>query len=310
MKPTLRDYVQLHFLVLIFGFTAILGRLVSIPALTLVLWRTGLAAACMWGLYVWKKTPLFSSDLSSPEKRNLQVRMLGTGAIIAAHWILFFGSARVSNVSVCLAGLSTASLWTAFLEPLFSRKRVSPLEVCLGLLVILGLYLIFLFEFNHALGLAMSVASAMLSALFSVFNSHFSKRVEPTTITTYEMTGAWVSTAFFLPVYYLFLAPGETPDLVPHGDDWLWVGILALVCTVYAYAAFVRLFRTFTAFVLNLSLNMEPIYGILLAFVIFGDAEKMTGGFYAGASLIFGAVVLYPILNRWSKQEEKTASLS
>lgn len=298
MRPTVRDYLQLHFIVLIFGFTAILGRLVTIPALSLVFWRTGLATLGMWAFLRWQKQ-------AKPQQPIPVVKLLLTGTLVAAHWLLFFGSARVSNVSVCLAGMSTGSLWTAVVEPLFTRRRISPIEIFLGLLVMAGLYLIFLFEFDHALGLAMSVTAAFLSALFSVFNSMFSRQVEPRLITAYEMTGAWISTAVFLPLYYGVLAPKEPVAILPQGWDWLWVVVLAGVCTVYAYAAFVRLFQTFTAFVMNLTVNLEPIYGILLAFFIFGDAEKMTTGFYAGASLILGAVLLYPVLSRWSNRRAK-----
>ncbi len=303
MKPSVQSYVQLHFVVLIFGFTAILGQLVSMPPLALVFWRTGLASAGMW---------LFLKTQKSTDKApaGLIIKLLLTGGLVALHWLLFFGSARVSNVSVCLAGLSTGSLWTALLEPLFTRRRLSMVEIFLGLLVILGLYLIFLFEFNHALGLTMSIMAALLSALFSIFNSLFARTLEPRRITAYEMTGAWLSTAIFLPVYYYFIAPEEKMNLIPQGWDWLWVLILAGVCTVYAYSAFVRLFQTFSAFVMNLTINLEPIYGIILAFFIFGSAEKMTTGFYAGAALILGAVLLYPILNRWSNRRAKAAVIS
>ncbi|MFT4032464.1 MAG: DMT family transporter [Siphonobacter sp.] len=301
MKPALRDYFQLHFVVLIFGFTAILGRLMTIPALSLVFWRTGLAAAGMW--LFWKFRPdLFTSKQLS---RPTQIRLLLTGGIVAAHWILFFGSARVSNVSVCLAGMSTSSFWTALLEPLFRKKAIKPLELLFGLLVVGGLYLIFLFEFNHALGLAMSLISAMLAALFSVFNSLFSEKVKSRVITTYEMTGACLSTGLFLFVYYWGIAPNESVQIIPQGWDWLWVLILAGVCTIYAYSVFVNLFRKFSAFVMNLTVNLEPIYGILLAFCIFGEAEKMNTGFYLGAILILGAVLLYPLFSRWSRKRSE-----
>ena len=303
MKPSLQSYLQLHFVVLIFGFTAILGQLISIPPLALVFWRTGLATVGMWAFLKTQK----STDKASA---GLIIRLLLTGGLVALHWILFFGSARVSNVSVCLAGLSTSSLWTALLEPLFTHRRLSLVEVFLGLLVMVGLYLIFLFEFNHALGLTMSVVAALLSALFSIFNSLFARTLEPRRITAYEMAGAWISTAIFLPIYYFLIAPKEKMNLIPQGWDWLWVLILAGVCTVYAYAAFVRLFQTFSAFVMNLTTNLEPIYGIILAFLIFGSAEKMTAGFYAGASLILGAVLLYPILNRWSNRRAKASVIS
>ena len=284
--PRPADYFHLHLLVFFFGFTAILGRLVSISAPALVVWRTGLAAAGM-GLILFfgKKSTL-----------RPVVPLVLTGVLVAAHWLLFFGSARVSNVSVCLAGLSTGTLWTALLEPLLHRRRFSGLEVLLGLWVMAGLYLIFLFEFDHAFGLLLSVISAGLSALFSILNVGFTRRFEPEQVTYNEMLGAVGFSVAVLGPLHGWLSPGEPLRFWPSAADWLWVLLLAGVCTVYAYQASVRLLRKFSAFTLNLTINLEPVYGIVLAWLIFGQAEHMQPGFYAGALLILSAVVAYPLL--------------
>jgi drug/metabolite transporter (DMT)-like permease len=224
--------------------------------------------------------------------------LLGTGALISAHWILFFAAARVANASVCLAGMATCSLWTALLEPLSSRKPVRLLEIFLGLLVVVGLYVIFHFEFDHALGLILAVASAMLAAVFTIINSRFTHRYDSLVITGYEMGGAFLATALFLPFYRETLAVGNQLQLVPTAADWLYMGLLAWLCTVYAYSAAVGLMQKFSAFAMNLTVNLEPVYGIVLAFLFFGEKEKMTTGFYLGTLVILLAVLAYPALSR------------
>ena len=142
----------------------------------------------------------------------------------------------------------------------------------------------------------MALASAMLAALFTVINSQFTNRHNPYMITFYEMCGAWMGTALFL-VFYLFFQ-SEPLNILPTFLDWFYLLILALVCTVYAYSVSVELMQKISAFALNLTNNLEPVYGIILAFLIFGEKEKMTSGFYLGTGIILLAVLLYPLLKR------------
>ena len=289
-RPTTTDYLHLHFLVLIWGFTAILGVLISVSALTLVVYRTLLAAIGLGVLlYVQKKmVPVSSSD---------RLKLLATGLVIALHWALFFEAARTANVSVCLAGMATGSLWTSLLEPLFFRRRLRAVEVILGVVVMAGLYLIFRFEIDRAAGLVMAVFSAMLASIFTIINSQFTRRYPPMVITFYEMSGAFGSSLLFQGLYLAFGSEKPT-TLWPQPTDWLWISILAFVCTVYAYSASVWLMRKFSAFAVNLTVNLEPVYGIMLAWLFFGDRERMTTGFYAGTLIILLAVLVYPALNR------------
>jgi drug/metabolite transporter (DMT)-like permease len=289
-RPTTTDYLHLHFLVLIWGFTAILGVLISVSALTLVVYRTLLAAIGLGVLlYIQKKmVPVSSSD---------RLKLLGTGLVIALHWALFFEAARTANVSVCLAGMATGSLWTSLLEPLFFRRRLRAVEVILGVVVMAGLYLIFRFEIDRAAGLIMAVFSAMLASIFTIINSQFTRRYPPMVITFYEMSGAFGSSLLFLGLY-LVLGSAKPTALWPQPADWLWISILAFVCTVYAYSASVWLMRKFSAFAVNLTVNLEPVYGIMLAWLFFGDRERMTAGFYTGTLIILLAVLVYPALNR------------
>lgn len=290
MKPTLKDYLQLHFIVLIWGFTAILGLFISVSAVALVVYRTLLAAIGLGAvLYFQKKLVAVS-----PADR---LKLLSTGGLVALHWMLFFGAARVANASVCLAGMATGSLWTSLLEPLFTRRRVRPLEVALGFVMMIGLYLIFRFEVDRAVGLLMAISAAMLAALFTIINSQLTKRLSAGIITFYEMSGAFIGSLLFL-ILYLGLGFEKGSALVPKPADWLWIAVLAFVCTVYAYSVSVQLMRKFTAFAVNLTVNLEPVYGIVLAYLIFGDQERMTFGFYAGTLVILVAVLVYPLFNR------------
>ena len=297
--PTFNNYLHLHFIVLLWGFTAISGRLISIPPVELVLYRTALALVGLGGV-------LYARGLSPRLGRVDVGRMLATGALLAGHWMLFFGAARVANVSVCLAGMATASLWTSLLEPLLGRKRISGLEVLLGVVIMGGLYLIFRFEFSHGLGLLMAIGSAMLAAIFSIVNSQLSQRHEGFVITFYEMAGALVFTLLLLPLYAHYAAPPGGLRLLPTPADCWHIAFLALVCTVYAYSASVQLLRTFSAFAMSLTINLEPVYGIGLAVLVFGESERMTPGFYGGTLIILLAVLLYPTLARLTATGQRT----
>lgn len=293
---TAGDFLKLHFIVFLWGFTAILGLLISIPSVELVFWRTLVAAAGLGVLLVLRKRD-FRLGLVEI------LKIMGTGILISLHWILFFASARVSTASVCLAGMATCSLWTSLLEPLMMKRQIKVFEVALGFVVILGLYIIFRFEFGYALGLSMAVVSALLSALFSVINAKFTHYHNPYMITFYEMIGACLGTVLFFPIYTLYFTD-QGLNLMPVGTDWFYIFLLAIVCTVYAYSISVELMKRLSAFVVNLAVNLEPVYGIILALIIFGDKEQMQPGFYLGTIVILLSVLSYPILNQLFRRKK------
>lgn len=288
-SPTaLRSYLHLHFLVLIWGFTAIVGLMVTISPVSLVFYRT-LFAAIGLGAIIFIKKKQFKA-----EKRDI-LRMLAVGFILSAHWMLFFASARVSTASVCLAGMATTSLWTSLIEPLVNKRSVRPLEVGLGVLAFAGLYVVFKFEFDHALGLMLALASALLAAMFTVANSRLVQRIDAIIITFYEMIGATVFSLFFVGIFeWQGWSNGE--PYIPAASDWIWILFLALICTVYASTMATQLMKQFSAYLINLTINLEPVYGIALAFFFFGEKERMTSEFYMGTLLILLAVLLYPLL--------------
>lgn len=294
---TRADYAKLHFIVFLWGFSAILGKLVTIPAMEMVFFRSILAAAGM-GIVIIITKGTFSVT------RNEYIKLLAIGFIVALHWIAFFGAARVSNVSVSLVGFATNSLWAAWLEPWFNRTKIKKFEVALGLLVITGLLVIFSFDFQYKLGLVLGVAAGFTSALFSVFNAKLVRRVPAFTITFYEMIGAFTSIGIFLIAYQLTNFSGPPLQLIPTAMDWIYISLLAGVCSVYAYSVAVELMKKISVFMIQLTLNLEPLYGIVMAVIIFGETEKMGSNFYIGTVIILAAVAAYPTLrNRYDRKE-------
>lgn len=296
-----KDYLHLHFIVLIWGFTAILGLLIAMPSVEVVFFRTLIAA---FGLYIllriWKKNIRLGS-------RKDYLIILGTGTLIAIHWILFFLSARISNVSVCLAGMATCSLWTSLIEPISQKRKIKGFEVVLSIVAFVGIGIIFNVEFDYLSGLLVAVLSAFISAVFTVINGRLATKYDPYVITYYEMIGACVSIVLFFPIYRWFFV--STLVLNPTAIDLIYLGILAIICTVYAYSISVELMKRLSAFSINLAVNLEPVYGIILALLIFGASEEMSPGFYGGTLLILTSVLLYPLLNKRYKRKALSTDL-
>jgi drug/metabolite transporter (DMT)-like permease len=284
------DYLKLHFIVFLWGFSAILGKLVSIAAVELV-WYRSIFAILGMGAVIY-----FSRGTFKVTRPDLY-KLLAIGGIVSIHWIAFFGSARVSNVSVSLIGFATNSLWTALLEPWFNRSRIKKYELLLGLMVISGLYIIFSFDFHYKFGLLVGVFAGFTSALFAVLNSKMVRRNSARTITFYEMIGVSVATLVLLPFSPMLGMQLRLP-LLPSGMDLLYIAILAGVCSVYAYTVAVELMKRISVFMIQLTLNLEPVYGIIMAVVIFGQQEKMNLSFYIGAIVILCAVITYPFLRK------------
>lgn len=301
MKASIKDYLMLHLIVLIWGFTAILGLLISLPSIELVFYRTLIASVGVAAIFLFKK-----KSILLPFDQMIKVVLVGF--VIGLHWILFFWSARVSTASVCLAGMATTSLWTAFVEPIFNRTKIKWYEVALGLMVISGLLVIFSFESGYWLGLSLALAAAFLAAVFSVLNSKLAHKHSPYQITFYEMAGACLFSLLFMPIYTNFIS-SEGLKLNWEGYDWFWLLILGGICTVYAFSVSVELMKRLTVFSINLTINLEPVYGIILAVLIFGESEKMTAQFYLGTAIILVSVLTYPVLNYWNKRRKPVRSL-
>lgn len=269
----------MHFVVLLYGFTGILGALIELGSFQLV-WHRMLIATIGIALY------LFFKKLPFGVRRGEALRMLGVGGIIALHWIAFFGAIKASNVSVTLGCMASASLFTAFLEPLLFRKKLRLYEILLGLMVIGGLWTIFRFEAHYATGIFLALLASFSAALFTVINGKMIRRRGAALISFYEMLGGWIGISLYL------LIRGKDPAQLFQmgGDDLFYLLLLGLICTAFAFMASVHVMKVLSPFSVSLTINMEPIYGIILAFAIFGEEEKMSLGFYLGTLMILLAL--------------------
>ena len=293
----LQNYFHLHFIVFIWGFTAILGELISIEALPLVWYRMLLATIFIFIFIKLMKIPFKVS------KQNFYV-LLFAGAIIALHWITFFGAIKVSNVSITLSVLSTGAFFTSILEPIFYKRRVIWYEVLFGLLVVTGLYIIFQVEGDYFLGIVYALISAFLSAVFSIINGKLAKEYNPSMISLYELGGGVGLITLYLIAITVFRdnSSGFSADFFLLSKmDWVYLLILSLICTAYAFIASVKVMKYLSPYTVMLTINLEPVYGIFLAFLIFGDSEKMSDSFYYGAAIILSTVILNGIFKNSKK---------
>lgn len=285
---SLRDLTQLNLVVLVWGITSIIGKLITIDVIAVTVWRTGLAALGLALICIF-------SGISLRVSRRAAFAFFGTGIVIGWHWVTFFLSARLSTASVCLAAMPTIMLWSSLIEPLVNRTRKwSKVELVTGLVTIGAVWLIYRFEFKHWLGFTVGLASAVLATIFGVYNKQLTTRHPPALMCCYQMTGACLSCLALLPFF------GTHTLAVPTGRDWLWLIILSQVCTVAAYVGYLDVLRRVSVFTVNVVYNLEPVYGILLAAIVFGEKERMSGGFYLGASIIVASVVALPVMNHFT----------
>ena len=294
MSSRTRDYFHLHFIVLLWGFTALLGLLVSISPEGIVLYRTLGAGVLLAVLLLIRRKSFLVSG------KNI-LRFLLAGVLIAAHWFLFFLSARISNIAVCMVGISTGAFWTSLLEPISFGKKLKPIQLLTGLMVIIGIGIIYKYESVQFMGLVPAVISAVFSSVFTIMNEQYVKENDPFVITFYEMLGACAATLLFI-FFEKELCDSGLPALMPNSNDFIWLFILAAVCTVYAYSASVNLLKRISAFAMTLAVNMEPVYAIVLGYIFFGERERMSLQFYMGGALILLSVISYPILTRRYKR--------
>ncbi|MFN8274644.1 MAG: DMT family transporter [Flavobacteriaceae bacterium] len=286
-----KSYLQLHLIVFIWGFTAVLGALISLDALPLVWYRMLLAAAFILVYIIYKKFPL---KLSTKELLQLLI----AGVVIALHWFTFFRAIKVSNVSVTLACLSTGAFFASLLEPLLTGKKVVLYEVFFGLMVIAGLSIIFRVEAHYIEGILLALTSAFLSALFSIINSKFAKTHNPSVVSFYEIAGG----VLFFSVLLAFSGGFNASFFQVSASDWLYLALLSSVCTAYAFIGSVQVMRYLSPYTVMLTINLEPIYGTILAVLVFDEKEKMSPQFYFGALIIIVTVIINGIIkNRQSE---------
>jgi drug/metabolite transporter (DMT)-like permease len=281
-----KNLLILHFTVFIWGFTGILGALISISAVSLVWYRVLIASGSLFLYFKVNKTALKINGITF-------FKLVFTGALVGGHWILFFASIKLSTVPVTLVCLSSITLFTAIFEPLINKKRISKLEILAGALIIAGIVLIFKFETKYTKGIIAGLVSAVFASLFSIINSRQVKKYEAPVIAFYELSGAFV----WITIYLLF-TNGFNQSIVLKGADIGYLFILGTICTSLAYVAGVSVMRELSAFRVALITNLEPVYGIIMSFVFFKDMHKMTMGFWIGAVIILSTIFLYPVAQK------------
>lgn len=273
---------KLHAAVFLWGFTGVLGRLISLNEGLLVWYRILIT---IFTLYFLMRANNQLQSVSSKQRRDL----FAIGSLIALHWCFFYGSIKYSNVSIALTCLSSAGLFTALFEPLITGKRVVIIEILLGLVAIAGIYLIFHFDPQYKTGIILGVISALLSCIFSVFNKKQVSYNSSRTVMLYELTGGFLLLTLLMP-FYLYLLP--TQHLIPGKMDIVWFLLMSWICTILAMDLSLQALQRVSAFTQNLTLNLEPVYGILLAFVVYKENKYLSQWFYLGFTLILLAVVL------------------
>ncbi len=289
----LKAYLHFHLIVFIWGFTAVLGALITIDAVPLVWFRMGLAS-----IFIFAFIKIRGVSLAVPRKTLIGFAI--AGLVIAVHWLTFFGAIKESNVSITLAMMSTGAFFTALLEPIFYKRKVIWYELLFGAIVVGALYVIFEVETAYQTGILLALLSAFLSAVFTLINGKFIENHHPTKISFYELLIGSLCVTVYLVV--------ARPDTFFSAQffalptmDWVYIGILSSVCTAYAFIAAVAVMKHLSPYTIMLTINLEPVYGILLAFLVLGDAEQMSTEFYYGALVILAVVIANGVLKNSKK---------
>ncbi len=291
----LQNFIHLHFLVLIAGFTAILGEVITISAIPLVWFRMVMASILM---FVYIKMAKINLKVKPKSVLKLSI----AGILIAAHWITFFGAIDEANISIALSMFSTGAFFASFIEPIVYKRKIIGYEILLGILVIVGVFIITQSEIKYLTGIILGISSAFLSSLFAVLNGSFLKQHSATTISFYE----FLSGVFFISMYLICFKGGFNLEFfnIPAAD-YIYLFILASICTAYAFIASVYVMKVISPYTVVLTYNLEPVYGIILALILFPEKEKMSANFYYGAIVIITTVVLNALLKNSRKLKRK-----
>lgn len=291
LKNKLKNYLHLHLLVFIAGFTAILGELISINAVSLVWFRMVIASVLILLFIKFRKINITINF-------KTLVKFSVAGILIALHWITFFESIKQSNISIALAMFSTGAFFAALIEPLFFKRKVIWYEIFFGILIILGVLLITKAEMQYIYGIILGISAAFFSTLFAVINGKLVKSYSASVISFYE----FISGVIFITLFIIFFRKGFSFGFFDLSvSDWTYLFILASICTAYSFIAAVHIMKYISPYTVVLSYNLEPVYGIALAIILFPEKEKMSTEFYIGAVIIVSTVILNGILKNSTK---------
>ena len=293
-NDNLKSYLNLHLIVFIWGFTAILGALITIDADFLVWYRMLFAALFLGTFLLIKKIP-FEISFSAA------LKLIFVGLLIALHWITFFESIKVATFSITISVFSLVAFIASILEPIFYGRKVLWYEVFFGLVIIAGLALILQVEINYLHGMLLALVSIVLGVVFTLFNGKLIAHHEPSVIAFYEFLAGFL----FISIYFLFKGSFTMESFVLTPKNWLLILLLASICTAYAFTASVKVMRRLSPYTVMLTTNLEPVYGIVLAYFIIGGKEKMSAEFYIGALIIVITVILNGIIKHYMEKSKK-----
>ncbi|UZR95154.1 DMT family transporter [Chondrinema litorale] len=283
------DFFALHFIVLLSSAIPIIVLFISLPALEIVFYRT-LVAFLFLGVFSYVKKYRLNLEIDA------LLRILLSGLLTGIYWLLLVASAKISNATVCLIGISTTSVWVSFITPFIEKKKINYVQLITGGVVIVGILVITQSGIKHPLGLVIGIIAGLLGAIVTVFNARLSRGFHHYVITFYQMAGAWLGTVIFIPIYMFFISTEGYSIMVPTLKDWAFIAALVFVFSIFIYSQFIKLMKSISPFTVTLSANMSPIYGILVALLFLGEKEQMNFSFYIGALLIIGSVILYSVL--------------
>lgn len=291
-----KAFIQLHIAVFLAGFTGILGRLIHLNEGLLVWYRLFITSVTMWVLFSLTK------KLKRIPVKDI-ISLAGIGFLAAIHWVTFYGSIKYANVSVALVCFSAVGFFTALLEPLILRVRFKPVEVLLGITVMAGIYLIFHFDPQYKTGIILGIISAMLIAIVIILLRRYLQRINPETVLTYQLSGGTIALTAVMP-FYMHQFP--TDYIIPDLRDWMWLLVLSWLCSVIAFQFSTHALKKLSAFTVNLTFNLEPVYGIILAFVVYHENELLSKWFYIGFAMIAAALLIHVLMLLKEERKRKT----
>jgi len=302
-----RAFAQIHLAVLLWGFTGILGKAISLTAPVLV-WYRMLITAVILAIIITRRSEWIKII------RKDMIRIVGIGMMYAVHWVAFYASIKYANASIAMVCLATASVFTALLDPLVNKGKFNFVEIFLSFIAVTGVYCIYALQphlsgsengmVNFKFGLILGVIASIISAIFTVLNKPLAEKYPARTLVFYEMTTGFSFLCLIAP-YYIYTHPTEV--LLPQGMDYYWIFLLSYCCTVWGQSLAMSALKKLSAFTITLSVNLEPVYGIILAFLIFKENKQLGYGFYVGMAFIFMSLVMQVIIILFKNKAAKEA---
>ncbi|MBK7763451.1 MAG: EamA family transporter [Bacteroidetes bacterium] len=277
--------LKMHLAVFLWGFTGVLGRAIELSEFPLVWYRTLITAFIFLIILYFRKEFV-------PISRKELFRFMGIGSIIAIHWVAFYGSIKYANASIALTCLATAGIFTAFIEPIALKTKFNYKELLIGFIALIGMYCIYHFEIKYAVGIVLGIIASLLSSIFTIMNKKIVNNYPSRMVAFYEIGSGFLLLTLLAPIY---MKVSPQTNFIPNTMDLVWLGVLSLCCTVWGQSLALSALKTLSSFTTVLMVNLEPVYGILLAIIFFNENQELGYGFYIGITLIALSVGLHTL---------------